>query len=124
MGSILKRAVLQGYIGQNPVYLVKELKLRKQEMNCLTKEQITNVLNFAKANYPSFYPLLFTAIFTGLRRGELLSLTWNDVNFEIAKITVNKSLKVRLQQLKPLILKEKLICQKVSSFKGMETESP
>lgn len=92
MGSIFKRAVLQGYIGQNPVYLVKKLKLRKQEMNCLTKEQITMVLNFAKENYKNFYPLLFTAIFTGLRRGELLALTWNDINFETSKITVNKSL--------------------------------
>lgn len=92
MGSIFKRAVLQGYIGQNPVYLVKKLKLRKQEMNCLTKEQITYVLNFAKESYSRFYSLLFTAIFTGLRRGEVLALTWNDINFEIAKITVNKSL--------------------------------
>ena len=40
---------------------------------------------------PDFYPLLFTALFTGMRQGELLGLTWSSINWIKGKIKVDKN---------------------------------
>lgn len=44
-----------------------------------------------KVIYPDFYPLLFTAIFTGMRQGELFALTWDSINWITKKITIDKN---------------------------------
>lgn len=92
MGSIFKRAMIEGYIFRNPAYLVKKLKLEHNEMDFLTKEEIKIFLDYVKQNDPNYYPLFLTAISTGMRRGELLALTWDDIDFVNAKVYVNKSL--------------------------------
>ncbi|MTI84913.1 MAG: hypothetical protein FH756_13700 [Firmicutes bacterium] len=38
------------------------------------------------------YTLIFTAIRTGLRRGELLGLQWKDINLDEGKLAVRRSL--------------------------------
>lgn len=92
MGSIFKRAMIEGYIFRNPAYLVKKLKLEHNEMEFLNKEEIKVFLDYVKQHDPNYYPLFLTAISTGLRRGELLALTWGDIDFVNAKVCVNKSL--------------------------------
>ena len=61
-------------------------------MDFLNRDEAKALLATAKALYPDFYPLLFTAIFTGMREGELLALTWNDINWKKKKISITKSM--------------------------------
>jgi len=90
--SVMNFAVNNGYLNKNPIETVKKLKLPHHEMDYLRTDEIKIVLKTAQEFYPKFYPLLLTAIMTGMRRGELLALQWKDINFENKKITVNKSL--------------------------------
>jgi len=60
-------------------------------MRFLTPQEIHCILKIAQTYYPDFYPLLPTAILTGMRRGELIALTWDDINWVEHKISVNKS---------------------------------
>ncbi len=77
---------------KNPVSRIKALKIKKnEEIRPLSTEETKILLSKAKQIYPDFYPLLFTAIFTGMRRGELLALTWDSINWVKGKIKVDKN---------------------------------
>lgn len=92
MGSVIQKAVDNDILAKNPVYKVKRLKTYNVEMRFLDTEEVYAVLDAARIHYPDFYPLLMTAILTGMRRGELLGLTWDKINWKMKKIIVNQSL--------------------------------
>lgn len=73
---------------------VKDINERNyyKDMRILELEDIKKLLETAKKYYPDFYPLLLTAISTGMTRGELLALTWQDILWEEKQIRANKSL--------------------------------
>lgn len=92
IGTVFNWAIDSGYSTYNPIQRVKRLKVAKIEMEFLDTKEIKAVLEEAKDNYPDFYPLLLTAIYSGMRRGEILGLTWDYVNFVDNKIKVIYSL--------------------------------
>ena len=89
--SILSRAVDDGLIIKNPADKVKKLKLPRNEIQILELKEIHSLLDAAKKYYPDFYPFLFTAIFTGMRSGEQIALTWDKINWQTQKISVEAS---------------------------------
>lgn len=81
-------ALKEGLVVRNVVNAVDPPKSKRREMKVLTEKEIILVLALAKDT--SFYPLLHLAIFTGLRRGELLGLRWGDVNPALATFSVQR----------------------------------
>ena len=55
----------------------------------LDRDEIGRLLSAAT---PAYRTLLATAVFTGLRQGELLGLTWADIDFEDSLVRVSKQL--------------------------------
>ena len=39
-----------------------------------------------------FYPVFYTALFTGMRRSELLAVRWSDVDLNLGSISINRTL--------------------------------
>ena len=78
----LDRAVKDGLIKKNPLLGVKLPPPEQKEMKVLSKEEIQRFLIQAKAE--GMYELFLLELTTGLRRGEILALTWDDLNFETA----------------------------------------
>lgn len=90
--TVFNEAMKEGKIYKNPVYTHKKLQIQEHDMLFLDKEEIKKVLSTAETHFPNFYPILLTAITTGLRQGEILALQWKDIDFEKKAITVNKTL--------------------------------
>jgi integrase len=81
-----KYAVRQGYLGRNPCELVDPPKPRPKPMRTLTPEELKTLLETASGN--QFYPVIYTAVSTGLRQAELLGLRWRDIDLGLQSISV------------------------------------
>src|SRR5258708_5181052 len=74
--------------GPNPIDDVKVWKVPKRKPDFLRSHEVAPVL----ANVPSKWrPLVATAIYTGLRKGELFGLRKADLDFQIGMIFVRRS---------------------------------
>lgn len=65
-------------------------KLKRKEMKVWTIQQVNDFLKFTK--HSRYHPIFFLAAYTGMRKGEILGLSWDDINFEEKTINVNKTL--------------------------------
>lgn len=82
-------AVVNQYIAANPCTYIKVPKnLPKEKRRGLTEEEITVVKNSIDKTFGLFAYFLLN---TGLRRGEALALTYNDIDFDKKVIKVNKT---------------------------------
>jgi integrase len=86
----LNAAVRLKLISSNPAAAVKKPKTPKREMLCLNDAQAKAVLT-AAAGAP-VGALVVAALGTGCRQGELLALTWEDVDLKNGTLTVRRSL--------------------------------
>lgn len=92
--KILDVGLRKGYYSDNPVRLLKKLPIEKSKMNFWTVKEFKYFLSlFEKDEYN--IELLFTVLFfTGLRLGEALALTWQDIDFSSNTIHITKSVYV------------------------------
>lgn len=80
INSALKLAVKQGLIDYNPLNGVELPKVEKVEKKAFTAEQLEDILNVIH-NDP-LNTAVYLGLFCGLRRSEVLGLTWDMVDFE------------------------------------------
>ena len=59
-------------------------------MRTLTPSELEVLLGTASSN--QFYPVIYTAVSTGLRQAELLGLRWRDLDLDLLSISVNRVL--------------------------------
>jgi len=77
-----------GLLKDNPTSAVQTPKVNNTLTRYLTTDQETALLD---AMPERFRPVVLTAINTGLRQGELLRLTWADVDWNIGILTVQET---------------------------------
>jgi integrase len=89
IGSALRQAVEEGLIPVNPVAAVKRPRIRRQEFNWPTPQQLTALLN-ASAGTIWEMPILLSVV-TGARRSEILGLAWEDVDLASGLLHIRRS---------------------------------
>jgi integrase len=87
--SALENAVKWGLVSRNVAKLVSLPRIGRYEAQTLTNEQAMKLLEIAKES--RIETLLLMAITTGMRRGELLALHWEDIDFEMKIVTVHRT---------------------------------
>ena len=91
--NALKQAVLIGYIRSNPTDACILPRKEKRQINPLDENDIRLFMGAIKG-----HPLedLFTVtLFTGMREGEVLGLSWDNVDFENGVIHIVRQLQLR-----------------------------
>ena len=84
----LDQAVAQGLILKNPALSCKAPATHPREMQVLTGEEIQRLLIQAKED--GCFELLLLELTTGLRRGEILALRWDDLDFRTGTLRVER----------------------------------
>lgn len=85
-----QRAVICRYMPYNPANDCELPKISKPPIRSLGTEEITRLLQAIKGHrHENLYRL---ALFTGMREGELLGLTWDCVDFDRGTINICKQL--------------------------------
>lgn len=79
LSSMMNRAIAWGYIEKNPVRMIGRLKEEKLPDRYLLPDEFQALL---AACDPELRALVHLAAVTGMRRGELLSLCWEDIDLD------------------------------------------
>ena len=91
LSGMMRTAVRRGYAAANPVTQLDRHERpqgQPERMNILDTDEIRLVLAGCSQTY---YALLATAVFTGLRMGELRNLKWEDVDWDAGVLGVRDS---------------------------------
>jgi integrase len=88
--TMLKHAVQWGAVARNVATMVDAPRVQAREVEILTPIQIRTVLDTLRGK--SLHPIVATALGTGLRRGELLGLRWQDVDLDAGHLRVERTL--------------------------------
>ncbi|MED4990107.1 site-specific integrase [Parageobacillus toebii] len=90
--TIVNKAVEHGIIDRNKFQGISISKGNEEEkIKFLTKEEVEKLLMVAKTFEFDEYMSVFILLRTGLRKGELLALTWDDIDFDNKLMTINKN---------------------------------
>ncbi len=90
ISSAMDFAVDQKLISTNPTNGCALPKLEHREMKTLPAEQLASFLHEAKES--GVFELYYIELATGLRRGELLGLKWEDIDLERGTIQVRRQI--------------------------------
>lgn len=85
----LDNAVKWGLVARNVCDLVSPPRLRKKEKQVLSLEQAHTLLMHVKKH--RLEAILMLALTTGMRRGEILALHWQDINLQEGSVQVKRT---------------------------------
>lgn len=91
LSKVFSLAIDQGMAIQNPCQKVKRFREDNERNRYLSDKEEVRLLSVLTEQRASLRPIVILAIHTGMRRGELLSLRWVNVDFERGLVHVMNS---------------------------------
>lgn len=88
--NCLKAAVKDHLIPTNPTQDVPLPKLERAEMKVLNDSEMDVFMDEIRKD-PIWYDFFYTAITTGLRKGEICGLMWSDLDFRTGKLKIRRN---------------------------------
>ena len=106
---VLNLAVANGVLERNPVPRIHEIIQSSRKRGARessgpkawTREEVATLLDEAIRREPALYPALRFALATGARRGELLALQWEDIDFSNRRVQIRRTMRLNLDPQRP-----------------------
>ena len=86
--TFFEHAKARRYVAENPVHSVEKIKVRVEEIEILTPEEMQRLLAAARRTNSWLLPALALGGFAGLRSAEIERLTWAEIDRDHRIITV------------------------------------
>ena len=125
LASMLHYAIEQGYILTNPASKVSDKPLNNKVKRYLFDTERVNLLAACKeSTWDKLHLLVLMAMTTGMRRGELVNLRWNAIDFDrgVAMLTDTKNGEPRHIPIPSVAMSELKPCRQIGS--GLIFASP
>jgi integrase len=90
LNDVLNKAQKFGIIEKNPISIIEKPKYKSKSGYALTKTEQEIFIKECK-NQKEFGKLFLVTLFQGLRKGEALAITYNDIDLKKKTLTINKS---------------------------------
>ena len=90
LNGALNKAIKWDYITYNVNQKVEKPKVRKKEVECYSPEEVSQLLEVLKNEPLKYQAIIYLALDSGMRRGEITGLTWNDIDFKNGTVQINK----------------------------------
>ena len=87
----LKQAKILGYVKENNSTLVKLPTITEKEITVFNEDEQNKLVDFCLNSKKSNYIGIVICLYSGIRLGELLALTWNDIDFEKGFMHITKT---------------------------------
>ena len=118
--AVFNYAFRMGYISSNPkdkfIMPKKVQEQQDEDLKYYTREELITLFKYLEKDATNEWFTFFRLLaYTGIRKGECLALTWNDIDFKNNTLTVNKTISVGLNN--------KQIIQDPKSFNSFRTMS-
>ena len=88
--NALKCAVKWGLLSRNPVDAISAPRATRTEMKVMSEQDLNRFLQAARTT--PYHTLFYLALFTGMRRSELLALRWSDIDLLLCQLSVTRSM--------------------------------
>ena len=92
----LNQAVANGLLRSNPADACILPRVEKKELKPLDEDDISRFLSAIEGS--PYEDIFLVTLFTGLREGEVLGLTWDCVNFECGTLLINKQIQLHQEK--------------------------
>lgn len=92
MSAVLAKAVKWGYLSTNPVQRAERPRSEQKEARYLDEPEARQMLELLRSEPVKWRCMITFDLFSGLRRGELLGLMWEDIDLDARTLTVRRTL--------------------------------
>lgn len=89
LGMAVEKAVSLGMVSRNFMKTVEVEHEQKKKVEVFTNLELTALETALKGT--RIFPIFMIGKYTGMRPGEILALTWNDIDLQNGTITINKN---------------------------------